>query len=77
MSAEEPSMNEPMKAIVKCIHEMWYSGAFLEDPAEFSKMHKHLEVLWNAAGIESTLAENNPQEATLAEFEKKTGVEWN
>lgn len=60
-------MNEAeLKAIIRCIHKLWYSE-WIGDHEAMIKMHEHMSALWNFVGIESTLCENNPDELTPEE----------
>jgi len=59
---------DELKAIIKCIHAQWYSGDFLTSKVDAAKMCEHMEYLWNFAGIEDTLVENNPDGVTREQF---------
>ncbi len=37
-------------------------------------MHRHMEVLFNYAGITESLVENNPNEMSPEEFKNQTGA---
>lgn len=63
-------MNDEIKAVVKCIHRIWYEGNPMENPRDLLELHKHLSVLWNEAGITSTLAVNNPDQFSTEDAER-------
>lgn len=63
------------KETIKKIHSVWYDGDFLKDPALAIAMHRHMEVLFNFAGIEETLVENNPDKITPTQVEEWSNPE--
>lgn len=63
----EPSL-EQAKAIIRCIHSIWYKGDFFTNKGEALNLHQHLSSLFNFAGITDTLCENNPDKVTPEEF---------
>jgi hypothetical protein len=46
---------EEIKAVIRCIHEIWYNDDWLSDPETVLKMHNHMCALFDFAGITSTL----------------------
>lgn len=66
---------EELKATIRCIHELWYGkDSWVTSPAHALKLHRHMEVLFNFAEIESTLVENNPDEISPHQFKIILGV---
>ena len=62
-----------LKATIRCVHRLWYAD-WQEDPQVALDLHRHLSVLFNYAGIEETLAENNPNEVSTEEFARMHGL---
>lgn len=59
---------EELKEVIKCVHEMYYTGKFLESPEEGLKFHRHMEILFNYANIEDSLVKNNPDKVSPEQF---------
>ncbi len=65
---------EELKSLIKCLHEIWYQN-WPENPSLALKLHRHMDELWNYAGITSTLVENNPDKISPQLFKMMTGAD--
>ncbi len=70
---DSPMTENEIKALIKCVHKLWYSE-WTEDPSLALRLHRHMEALFNYAGIEDTLVENNPDAVTPEMFKIMTGA---
>ncbi len=67
---------QELKAIIRCIHRIYYEQDIMNNPLDALEFHKHLSVLFDFAGITSSLSENNPDKMSPEAFEQlvKTGL---
>lgn len=63
--------SDEIETIAKNIHAAYYSEDIENVPMSFIRLHRALEELFNYAGIESTLAENNPDKPTVSDLIKE------
>lgn len=64
-------------ATIKCLHKIYYEGDFMDNPKDALLLHRHMEILFDFAEIESSLVENNPNEMSPDDFKKITGIDGN
>lgn len=62
-----------LKQAIRDFHDIWYQD-WLNNPTLILKLHRKLELLFNYAGIESTLVERNPGECSPSEYKRRTGA---
>lgn len=65
-----------LKALIVCIHRLFYTEDMLDNPETFLEFHRHLEYLFNYAGITSTLTENNPDQISPEQLEMAIKQGW-
>jgi len=62
-----------VKELIKALHKAYYVDEMT--PKEFMTFHAALEDLFNYAGIENSLVENNPGEVSPNAFKAMLGIE--
>lgn len=65
-----------LKAVIRCVHRLFYTDDILENPKVFLEFHRHLQELFNYAGITSTLVKNNPGEMSPEQVEHAIKQGW-
>lgn len=63
---------EELKAVIRCLHRIYYQGDILHNQDDFLVFHQHLQELFNYAEITDTLVENNPDQCSPEQFEQMT-----
>lgn len=66
---------EELKTTIRNVHKLWYNKNWAKSPTHAMKLHRHMEDLFNFAGITSTLVDKNPDEVSPQEFNRRFGVE--
>lgn len=67
--------DDELKEVIRCVHKLWYDEEWTKSPAAGLRLHRHMEVLFNYAGITSTLVANNPEEVSPIDFKIHFGID--